>query len=380
MAQVRSALRSGAGRVVMAVMLLLGLVTVAPLLSGAASAQRAHLDASVSCDGTVEWTASSWSADEAGANTDVRVHRSTSSGDVQEVGQGSFQDDNGYRFSGHFTWPQGESTIVVSSSPEGAWGNGDDADHDEGDDDVHLERPDCDDDAHVDHELHCDGSAPGYGDGTVKLTLRNPAGPFGHDATFDVYDPDDGGVHTSYDVPAGGEHEVEFDGLSEGPHHIKVTEGGDDHSPRRRGRLRSVGALGHRVAGMRVARRRHHGEHVQHGWRADHLRGHPIPPVERSSRWRWRRAPRPAARSRGSPTATTRWACRRVAPTSRSTSKSKCATTTTTSTPTPTTTAITTTMTTPTITTTSAPPAVASDDHTSTSMDDDQHQHVRRRR
>ena len=229
MAQVRNALRSGVGRVVMAVMLLLGLLTVTPMLSGAASAHTAHLEASASCDGTVEWKSHSWERGEDGENDDVRVYRSHDGGSRQEVGHGSYTSENGYEFSGSFTWPEGVSSITVSSSPESEWGNGEYPD-DEGDDEVHLERPDCDEDAHVDHELQCDGSAPGYADGSVTLTLSNPAGPFAHDAEFQVYSPDSDDEHETYSVPAGGEEHVQFHGLSEGHHHIKVTKDDDDHS------------------------------------------------------------------------------------------------------------------------------------------------------
>ena len=229
MAQVRNALRSGVGRVAMAVMLLLGLLTVTPMLSGAASAHTAHLEASASCDGTVEWTSHSWERSEDGKNDDVRVYRSHDGGDRQEVGHGSYSSSNGYEFAGSFTWPEGATSIVVSSSPESAWGNGESPD-DEGDDEVYLERPDCDEDAHVDHELQCDGSAPGYADGSVTLTLSNPAGPFAHDAEFEVYSPDSDDEHETYSVPAGGEEQVQFHGLSEGRHHIKVTKDDEDHS------------------------------------------------------------------------------------------------------------------------------------------------------
>lgn len=229
MAQVRSAFRSGVGRVVMAVMLLLGLLTVTPMLSGAAAAHKAHLEASASCDGTVEWTSHSWEKSENGSNDDVRVHRSSDGGAPQEVGHGSYGQENDYEFSGSFSWPEGASSIVVSSSPESEWGNGESPDAD-GPDEVHLEKPDCDEDAHVEHELQCDGSAPGYADGSVTITLSNPAGPFAHDAEFKVYSPDSDDEHETYSVPAGGEEQVHFHGLKEGRHHIKVTKDDDDHS------------------------------------------------------------------------------------------------------------------------------------------------------
>ncbi|MFM2078844.1 MAG: hypothetical protein RJA49_2734 [Actinomycetota bacterium] len=229
MSQVRAAFRSGVGRVAMAAMLLLGLLTVTPMLSGAASAHTAHLEASVSCDGTVDWTATSWSKDDKGSNDDVRVHR-TSGGSDDEVGHGSFGSDNGYTFSGHFTWPAGATTMTVSTHPQGTWGSGDDANDQEGHDEVELKKPDCDGHPHVEHELKCDDTAPGYGDGDVTIHLTNPAGPFGHDAEFQVYDPDQNTHHTTYTVHAGEQHDLDFHGLGEGHHHIKVTEGHDDDS------------------------------------------------------------------------------------------------------------------------------------------------------
>ncbi len=229
MSQVRNALRSTTVRVAAAVMMLLGLVTVAPMLSGAASAQRANLDATVSCDGSVEWTASSWSKDDDGKNDDVRIHRSSDDDEAQEVGHGSFSGDNGYTFSGHFSWPEGADRITVSTEPESSWGNGEEPDE-EGHDEVELEKPDCDGDAHVEHELQCEDSAPGHGDGKVTLILSNPAGPFAHDVDFDVYSPDQDDAHETYTVPAGGEHEVTYSDLDEGRHHIKITKDDEDHS------------------------------------------------------------------------------------------------------------------------------------------------------
>ena len=127
MSRVRSTLRSGGGRVAMAAVLLLGLFTVAPMMAGSASAHMAHLDASVSCDGTVEWSASSWSKDDNGSNGDVRIHRSADGGAEDEVGHGSFSAENGYSFSGRMTWPAGATTMTVSTHPQGMWGSGDDA-------------------------------------------------------------------------------------------------------------------------------------------------------------------------------------------------------------------------------------------------------------
>ncbi len=229
MAQVRSALRSTSVRVAAAAMLLLGLVTITPMLSGAASAHRAHLDAEVSCDGQVSWTATSWSKSDDGSNDDVRIHRSSDGGDAQEVGHGSFSGDDGYSFAGHFSWPEGAEKLVVSTEPMSKWGNGEEPDQ-EGHDEVELEKPDCDGDAHVEHELQCEDSAPGYGDGEVTLTLSNPAGPFAHDVTFDVYDPDQEDSHQSYTVHAGEEQHVSYHDLSDGHHHIKVMKDDEDHS------------------------------------------------------------------------------------------------------------------------------------------------------
>ena len=211
-------------------MLLLGLVTITPMLSGAASAHRAHLDASVSCDGTVEWTATSWSQER-------RRHRTTTCASIaaatvatrRRSATGRSRATTATSSPATSRGPRAPTIWWSSTEPKGEWGNGEHPD-DEGHDEVELDKPDCDGDAHVEHELQCEDSAPGYGDGEVTLTLSNPAGPFAHDVEFDVYDPDQDDSHQTYTVPAGGEQQVTYHDLEDGHHHIKVTKDDEDHS------------------------------------------------------------------------------------------------------------------------------------------------------
>ena len=233
MAQWRDALASKAGRVVMSALLLLGLVTITPLFSGAASAHKASVSAEVACDGTVTWTAHSWSSDSKGSNPDVRVLEHTNGNDTNgndtEVGKGSFGGSQGYQFSGHFPWPAGASTVVVSTKPIGEWGSGHETDDT---DQVELVKPaDCDHHPEVGKVAECEDSAPGSGSGVVYFTLTNPAGPFGHTANFEVDSPDHTGSsttarHTTYHVPAGGNEKLSFHDLADGHHtvHMKVDD------------------------------------------------------------------------------------------------------------------------------------------------------------
>jgi uncharacterized repeat protein (TIGR01451 family) len=231
MAHVRDALVSKAGRAVMAAGLLLGVVTVVPVFSGSASAHKADISAEVACDGTVTWTARSWSTDHQGENPDVRVvehHDSASSTSADsEVGKGSFGGSQGYRFSGSFHWPSGASKVVVSSKPVGEWGSG----HESNDSDsVEIVEPkDCDHHPEVGKVVECEDTSPGHGDGVVDMTLTNPAGPFGHSSDFSVDSPDGSGSST-YRVAAGDHQHVVYHHLSEGHHTIHVHVGDQDMS------------------------------------------------------------------------------------------------------------------------------------------------------
>ncbi len=226
MAQLRNAITSRTGRVAMAAMLLLGVVTAVPVFSGAASAHHSNIDASVACDGTVSWTATSWSTGDEGTNPDILISTSVDGGGSTDIAHGAFNDANGYRFSGDFAWPSGATTVVVSSTPVGVWANGNTS---TGGDSVTVTRPsNCNTNPQVGKVLECTSTAPGNGDGTVTLTLTNPAGPFGKDATFDVYDPDQTSTSTSHTVAAGETDTVVFSGLGDGSHSVKVVVGGTD--------------------------------------------------------------------------------------------------------------------------------------------------------
>jgi uncharacterized repeat protein (TIGR01451 family) len=231
MAHVRDALASKAGRAAIAGALLLGVVTVAPVFSGAASAHKADISAEVSCDGTVSWTAASWSTDHNGDNPDVRVveHHDGTSGvsSDAEVGKGSFGGAQGYRFSGSFRWPDGATKVVVSSKPMGEWGSG----HETNDSDtVEIVKPsDCDHHPEIGKVVECEDSSPGHGDGVVDMTLTDPAGPFGHSSDFQVDSPDGTGSVT-YHLAAGDHQHVVYHHLSDGHHTIHVHVGDKDMS------------------------------------------------------------------------------------------------------------------------------------------------------
>ena len=217
-------------RVVVAGLVLVGSVSAAPVFaSGGDSAPRARLDAEVSCDGTVEWQADASGDDEKGSNPDIRVMRSVDGGAPEEVGQGSFSKANDHEFSGSFEWPDGADKVLLTVVPQGTWGNGSTSKQGET---VELELPDdCDGHPHVGDDVECVDSAPGVGEGTVVLTLSNPAGPFGRTARFSVHEPDGGERRSSHEVRSGDTESVEFHHLSDGHHEVKIDIDGEseDH-------------------------------------------------------------------------------------------------------------------------------------------------------
>jgi len=223
--------RSGSlRRALVAGLVLVGAVSATPVFaSGDDSAPRARLEAEVSCDGTVTWEARSSAEGTKGSNPDVRVDRSTDGAAAQEVGQGSFSNANDHRFSGTFEWPEGARRIDLSVSPRGVWGGGSTSKLGET---VRLELPDdCDHHPHVGEEVECESSSPGVGEGTVVLTLSNPAGPFGRAAEFEVHGPDGGSHRSSHEVESGGTESVVFHHLSDGMHKVTVEVDGEseDH-------------------------------------------------------------------------------------------------------------------------------------------------------
>jgi hypothetical protein len=98
-------------RLLSAIFILLGAITVVPVFSGIASAHHSEISASVACDGTVSWTAKSWSTGAEGTNPDIRVTKTVNSV-TTPVGQGAFNNANNYQFSGTFAWPAGGATAT----------------------------------------------------------------------------------------------------------------------------------------------------------------------------------------------------------------------------------------------------------------------------
>ena len=226
MDRVRDAVASRWGRVVAVGLLLLGMVTAVPAFSANASAHQSYIDASVSCEGTVSWTAKSWKSDDEGRHGDVRVWREYSDGESHDVEHGSFSSDNGYQFSGSFDWPTGVSSMSLHSKPNGAWGNGETSE--DGDEVVIAKPEDCEHHPEIGHSLECEDDAPGYGDGAATFTLTNPAGPFGHDADFSLSGPD-GEEGGDYHVPSGEHQQVTYHDLSDGHHSVHVKVGDEEY-------------------------------------------------------------------------------------------------------------------------------------------------------
>ncbi len=96
-------------RLLSAIFILLGAITVIPVFSGIASAHHSEISASVACDGTVSWTATSWSTGLEGTNADIRVTamKVGSMTTRRSVPRQRSTAANNYQFSGTFTWPSG---------------------------------------------------------------------------------------------------------------------------------------------------------------------------------------------------------------------------------------------------------------------------------
>ena len=91
-------------RLLSAVLVLLGAIIIVPAFGGTASAHHSNIDASVACNGTVSWTATSWATGPAGTNPDIRVFKTVGNTTTQ-IAQGAFNNANNYQFSGTFAWP-----------------------------------------------------------------------------------------------------------------------------------------------------------------------------------------------------------------------------------------------------------------------------------
>jgi uncharacterized repeat protein (TIGR01451 family)/LPXTG-motif cell wall-anchored protein len=214
-------------RIFTAVLVLLGAVLLVPAFGGTASAHHSNIAASVVCDGTVSWTASSWATGPSGTNPDIRVSR-TIGNTTTQIGQGAFNNANNYRFSGTFVWPANATSITITSTPHGTWGNG--VVSPSGSSTTITKPGNCPGQPAVGTVVSCVNTSPGQGDGNVVLTLTNSAGQFAPAVVFSVYNPDQTTTFTNYSVPAGGSTPVTFTGLSDGPHFVKILVGTTDYS------------------------------------------------------------------------------------------------------------------------------------------------------
>jgi len=216
-----------ARRLLSAVLVLLGMVIIVPAFSGTASAHHSNISASVACSGTVSWTATSWATGPAGTNTDIRVFKTVGSTTTQ-IGQGAFNEANGYQFSGTFTWPANTNSLTVTSKPYATWGNGTVSPIGSS---VTLTKPaSCPGQPGVSKSVSCTNSSPGNGDGNVTLTLTNNAGQFAGSVTFKVFNPDQTTLSTDYTVASGGSKTVTYGGLADGNHTVKIKVGTADYS------------------------------------------------------------------------------------------------------------------------------------------------------
>ena len=214
-------------RLFTAILLLLGAITIVPVFSGLASAHHSNIEASVACDGTVSWTARSWSTGAEGTNTDIRVTKTVGTTTTQ-VGQGAFNNANNYQFSGTFAWPAGATSITVTSTPNAAWGNGVVSNAGSS---VTVSKPtNCPGQPGVSKAVSCSNTSAGHGDGTIVLTLSNNAGGFASNVSFNVYNPDQHSTFSTYSVAAGQTKQVTFSGLADGSHSVKIISGATDLS------------------------------------------------------------------------------------------------------------------------------------------------------
>jgi uncharacterized repeat protein (TIGR01451 family)/LPXTG-motif cell wall-anchored protein len=202
-----------------------------PAFAGIVSAHHSNIAASTDCSGTVSWTATSWSTGLEGTNPDIRV-KLTVNGTTTEIAQGHFDNLNNYQFSGTFQWPvvtPAANSIIVSSVPVGLWGNGTVSNQGGS---VTVTKPaNCPGQPSVTQAVSCSTPSPGHGDGTVVLTLTNPAGPFGASVTFNVYPLDNpSGAPVAYVVATGATTTVTLTGIADGTHTVKIIVGGVDKS------------------------------------------------------------------------------------------------------------------------------------------------------
>ena len=214
-------------RICTAILVLLGAIVVVPAFGGTASAHHSNITASVACSGTVSWTATSWATGPSGTNTDIRVFKKIGNTTTQ-IGSGAFDNANNYQFSGTLVWPANTASMIISSQPYAAWGNGVVSNVGSS---VTIYKPtNCPNQPAVTKSVSCVNPGPGSGDGQVVLTLTNNAGLYGSDAIFKVYNPDQTTLFTNYTVLSGGSTPVTFSGLADGSHTVKILVGATDYS------------------------------------------------------------------------------------------------------------------------------------------------------
>jgi hypothetical protein len=100
------------------------------LTASPAFAHHPEIAASAACadDGgfLIDFTATAWANDDtlSRTNPDVRVSAIVNGGAPSEVAQGAFNDGNGFSFSGQFSLPATTTSLEVTATTVGEWGNG----------------------------------------------------------------------------------------------------------------------------------------------------------------------------------------------------------------------------------------------------------------
>src|SRR6476469_9172686 len=171
-------------RLLTAVLVLLGVVVVVPQFAGIASAHHSNISASVACDGTVSWTATSWSTGAEGTNPKIEVTKTIGT-TTTHITFGAFNAADNYQFSGSFAWPGTATSVTVSSKPIAAWGNG--VVSTTGSSTTVSKPTNCAGQPGVNKAVSCVNNTPGHGDGKAVLTLTNAAGQFASPVVFKVY-------------------------------------------------------------------------------------------------------------------------------------------------------------------------------------------------
>src|SRR6476659_3647505 len=218
-------------RIFTAVLVLLGAVLIIPAFGGTVSAHHSNIDASVACDGTVSWKATSWATGPAGTNSDIRVFKAIDGGAQQQIAKGAFNDANNYQFSGTFQWTSGANSTTVTSTPFATWGNG--TVSPVGSSMTIYKPSNCAGQPGVSKSVSCVNTSAGHGDGTAVLTLSNTAGAFAADVIFSVYPIDRTTTPpnpTNYTVVHGASKTVSFGPLADGSHFVKILVGTADYT------------------------------------------------------------------------------------------------------------------------------------------------------